>query len=340
MSAHPPSHLRGVNLAGWLVAQAAPDHLQHFIDQADLARLASWRFTHVRLPLDGALLDEPGGWAALEAALARCLDAGLACVLALQIDQNGLFTGQARWTALLERWRAIAHHYYHWPATLAFCLLDRPDPPDDLPPEALAALGAARSSPAAAQRSPAPGAIGARAWNALALRLTQAIREIDEQRPLVVESSRRAAPAAFAHLRATRDPHTLYSFHCFDPTSFTLRGEGTYPGLTGGELWDRHRLERLLQPALEFRRTYEAPLYLGAFGATITAPHTARLTWVRTLVSLCHRHGIGWAYWAYKADEGSPFGLVCHSGPCRAHPAFSNPQRLDYDLLGVLQSEA
>ncbi len=339
MSAHPSSRLRGVNLAGWLVARATPGHWRHFIDEADVARLASWRFTHVRLPLDEAVLDEPDGWAALESALACCLEAGLACVLTLQIDQTGLFIHQARWASLLERWRSIARHCRHWPAALAFCLLDRPDPPDDLLPEALAALGAPRPSLAARRPLP-PGATGARAWNALALRLTQAIREIDEQRPLVVESSQRASPAAFAFLRPTRDPHTLYSFHCFAPEPFTLRGEGTYPGLAGGEPWDRHRLEQLLQPALEFRRIYEAPLYLGAFGVAITAPRTAQLTWVRTLVSLCHRHGLGWAYWAYKAYEGNPFGLICDSGPCRTLPAFTNPQRLDYDLLGILQSEA
>src|SRR5581483_10128091 len=101
MSAHPSSRLRGVNLAGWLVARTTPDHRRHFIDAADVARLASWRFTHVRLPLDEAVLDEPDGWATLESALARCLEGGLACVLTLQIDQASLFIHQVRWTSLL-----------------------------------------------------------------------------------------------------------------------------------------------------------------------------------------------------------------------------------------------
>jgi hypothetical protein len=107
--------------------------------------------------------------------------------------------------------------------------------------------------------------------------------------------------------------------------------------MIGGERWDRERLQSLLEPVLEFRRVYEAPVYLGAFGVTAAAPRQAQLTWMRTLLSLCRMHAIGWAYWTYKDER---FGLICDAGPYRGLERFQNPQRLDYDLLGVLQSEA
>jgi hypothetical protein len=91
-----------------------------------------------------------------------------------------------------------------------------------------------------------------------------------------------------------------------------------------GERWDRARLEALFQPALEFRQVYQVPLYLGAFGVASGAPRAGRLTWLRTVLSLCRAHGIGWASWTYR---GGPFALI-------------GPQGLDYELLGVLQSEA
>ena len=50
--------------------------------------------------------------------------------------------------------------------------------PDDLPPETLTALGAIRLSPAAARRPALPGATGARAWNALVVKLT----DVDPER--------------------------------------------------------------------------------------------------------------------------------------------------------------
>ena len=107
-----------------------------------------------------------------------------------------------------------------------------------------------------------------------------------------------------------------------------------------GERWDRQRLERWLQPALDFAATYDTPLYLGAFGVSAVVQRQSQLTWVRSVLGLCHRQGIGWAYWTYRAYPGAPFGLVCDLPPWADLPQFQNPQRLDYELLGVLQSEA
>ncbi len=331
--------MQGVNLGGWLVAEATPEHLAGFAGPGDFARIASWRFTHARLPVDDALLDRPEGWLALDGALMACLGAGLRCVLALRLAPRRratLFASAEDWGHLVTRWETIARRYAGAPAFLSYDLLDEPAAPDDLPPEALAALGAVRPSPAAARRPPVPGATAGRAWNALALRLTQAVRGAGAQHPIVVESNL-AHASSFTHLRPTRDPLSLYSFHCFDPPAFTRQGapgtEGapppaggplTYPGVVDGERWDRARLEALFQPALEFRRVYQVPLYLGAFGVASGAPRAGQLTWLRTVLSLCRAHGIGWASWTYR---GGPFALI-------------GPQGLDYELLGVLQSEA
>ena len=355
----PPWH--GINLAGWFVAGAPPAHLAAFIQEADFARLASWRFTHVRLPVAAGLLDHPAALGALDGALAACERYRLRCVLALTLDpqeQAALFAPEPGWPALVERWEGTARRYAGQPDGLCYDLLDQPSAPDGLPPDTLAALGAARLSPAAARRPAAPGAIGGRAWNALAARLTQAIRAVDERHTLVVQANQAAGaggPAGFTHLRPTRDQNTLYSFHWFEPRGFThqeaqdegqegsSRGTVTYPGVVDGERWDKERLARLLEPVVEFGRIYEAPLYLGAFGASAFAPRSGQLTWVRSALSLCRAHGIGWAYWTYRTYQGRPFGLVCDSddpGSGGALPQYQNPQRLDYDLLGILQSEA
>lgn len=320
----PPSRLIGVNIPRWLVAGAAPAHYRGYVTERDLGLLVNWRLLHVRLGVDAALLDEPGGLQAVDDALAACARYGLGTVLALRLpDHPALFATPAAWRPLAERWAALAGRYRGWQGLLHLDLLDTPSPPDDVAPEVLDALGAPRLSAAAAKRVPAPGATAARAWSALAGRLTRAVREVDEQRTLVVQSTG-ARPETFAQLRLARDPHTVCSFHLFLPEALTLRGEGTYPGLVDGERWDRERLQQALQPALDFRRAYEAPLYLGAFGVSRAAPRTARLTWARSVLSLCRSHGLDWAYWAYRDDR---FSL------------FTEPGVVDYDLLGVLQSE-
>jgi hypothetical protein len=333
--------LHGINLGGWLVAGAPPEHLDGFVTAADFGRLVNWRLTHVRLPVDDALLDSAEGWLALDRALVACLRAGLSCVLALRLPREQratVFASEDGWGRLATRWEALAGRYADAPDGLLYDLLDRPAAPDDLPPEALAALGAVRLSAAAARRPAVAGATAGRAWNALAAQLTRAVRSRDERHTLVVESNG-AAPEAFAQLRPTRDLNTVYSFHCFAPRAFTLQGAQpppaggtlpaaaaplTYPGTVDGERWDRARLQALFEPVLEFRRVYQAPVYLGAFGVAAGAPRSGRLTWLRSVLSLCRAGGVGWAYWTYR---DGPFALLEGDG-------------LDYELLGVLQSEA
>jgi len=309
----------------------------------------------------------------------------LGCVLALRAEEEGLFLEEVRWRGLVERWSTLAAHYAAWSGVVVYDLLDRPAPPDDVPEETLRALGAPRRSFAAARREPVPGATAGRAWNGLAVTLTQAIRAVDEQHTIVVQAVG-GEPGGFIHLRPTRDGNTVYGFQCFEPRAFTgidsphprlpirgmgdppsptavdsphppapspTRGEGeaaggdsdrlTYPGVIDGERWDRERMERYLAPAVEFGRTYEVPLYLCAFGVSSTAPRVSQLTWVRSLLGLCRAHGMGWAYWTYRAFGGQPFGLIADGAdvaPVAALPPFQNAQRLDYELLGVLQSEA
>ena len=317
----PVRRLLGVNVDGWLAAGQATQHYRTFVDDAALRQLASWRLPHVRLPLELELLTAADGWRALDAALTRCLRHDLTVMLALRVaDQAALFAAPGEWRTLGDAWRQLAQRYRD--SGVLFDLLDRPAPPGDVSEAALGDLGAPRLSAAAQRRAPAPGVAEARAWGALATRLSQEVREVDPEAQLVVQATG-ADPAAFSHLRPTRDPRTRYSFHLFAPPALTQRGEGTYPGEVAGERWDRDRLAREIEPALAFARNYEAQLYLGAFGMTVKAPRAARLTWTRTVLSLCRTHGIGWAYWTYRHPD---FGLAVEGA-------------VDYDLLGVLQSE-
>jgi hypothetical protein len=320
----PVKRLLGMNIDGWLVAEQTADHYRGYVGDGELRQLVSWRLTHVRLPVELALLTTASGWRVLDDAMARCLRQGLGVVLALRLDgrsdHTDLFAAPRAWRVLGDCWKRLAARYRD--AGAIYDLLDQPLPPADVAADVLSELGAPRLSTAAARRQPAPGVAEARAWGALAARLTESLREVDADSELIVQSVG-AQPAAFARLHPTRDERTRYSFHLFAPEALTRRGEGTYPGEVAGEKWDRDRLAREIEPALAFARTYEARLYLGAFGVTAAAPRASRLTWTRTLLSLCRGSGIGWAYWTYRHPD---FGLAVEGA-------------VDYDLLGVLQSE-
>ena len=49
-----PLRLSGLNVDGWFVAGTTPEHLGRFMSDGDLAQIASWRLTHLRLPVDDA----------------------------------------------------------------------------------------------------------------------------------------------------------------------------------------------------------------------------------------------------------------------------------------------
>ena len=81
---------RGINLGGWLSqCDYSEDRLNNFITEPDFAKIASWRFDHVRIPIDYNVLEnEDGsfmesGFARIDWALEMCRKYGLTTVLDL-----------------------------------------------------------------------------------------------------------------------------------------------------------------------------------------------------------------------------------------------------------------
>ena len=157
------------------------------------------------------------------------------------------------------------------------------------------------------------------AWNALAKRLTKAIREIDARHVIVVEPPGWGLPAGFADLEPTGDANTVYSFHCYRPHEFTHQKgkDGTlgatpewtranrYPGVitpwwqgAKGEFWDRDRLRKEIQPALDFGKKHGVTLWVGEFGCVRWA--SGALKWLEDSLDLYEGEKLGWAYYAYR----------------------------------------
>ena len=349
---------QGITIDGWLRPRAnTPGDL----DDDDMNRLANWRFSHVRLPV-GSGAD---GGTSIDQALDRLARFGLRAVVSMELtaaEQAPIWADAMAREAVRSAWHALASRVQDHPACLAFELLTDPDPPDTLSADQVIALGGPRLSAMGARRTPLPGATAGRAWSGLASTLLGAIREAGA-RQIVIVNAPQGDPASFAHLRPVGDPDRdgiSYGFRAFAPVAFTMqgldhgddtidpvsahpdaggdaRGPVSYPGVFGGERWDRSRMEAWLAPALQFRETYRAPLYCGSFGVSAGAPRNGQLTWLRSFLGLCRHNHIGWAYAGYRDAR---FGLVCESGPFATLDRYRNGYRLDYDLLGVLQSGA
>ncbi len=342
---------QGVNLAGWLSQSSlTPARIASFVSEADIRRIATWQFNHVRVPVAAQLLWDTeravlreSGVAVVDQLVAWCEQAGLQCFIALHLggdpDPPGHLSAlhrQADRQRIIALWGAVAARYAGRPQdSLAYDLVHRPT------------------------------GITAAAWNRTARAITAAIRAVDTRHTLVVSGADGGRPAGFDALRPTRDPNTLYACHFYEPLLFTHQRLATtehgdayresvpYPGSAPpspaypdgasgeylraevGRRWDRAALAAALDPVLAFQEIYDRPIYVASFGASCRASRRSQLTWLRSMLTLFKTHDLSWSYWTYK---GLGFGLLDPWDDRAAAPADDPTAGLDYDRLALLQS--
>ena len=182
--------------------------------------------------------------------------------------------------AYAKMWREVASHYRGRALVVGYDLMCEPHPDE----EANKPLGD---------------------WNALAMRITTAIREVDQQTPILVNSSGWAYPQLFETLRPTGDPRTVYTVHFYDPHYYTHQkpvDRIAYPGFRvptrPAVAWDKAALEAHLAPVRAFQEKYHVPIFVGEFGCARFAPGVE--DWFRDQMDLYERNGWSWAYWAFR----------------------------------------
>ena len=178
-----------------------------------------------------------------------------------------------------KMWREVAAHYRGRASIVGYDLMCEPHPDQ----EAKQPLGD---------------------WNALAKKITVAIREVDQQTPILVNSSGWAYPQLFESLQPTGDPRTVYTVHFYDPHYYTHQkptNNVAYPGfrLPGKqETWDKATLERRLALVRAFQQKHHVPIFAGEFGCARFAPGVEE--WLRDQMDLYESYGWSWAYWAFR----------------------------------------
>ncbi len=142
-------------------------------------------------------------------------------------------------------------------------------------------------------------------WNALAKRITAAIREVDQQTPILINSIGWAYPHQFQSLRPTGDPRTVYVVHFYDPHYYTHQKPGEKVGYPGFRVpghddspWDKATLEAHLAPVRAFQEKYHVPIFVGEFGCARYAPGVEQ--WFRDQMDPYKQYGWSWAYWAFR----------------------------------------
>lgn len=166
-------------------------------------------------------------------------------------------------------------------------------------------------------------------WTAQRL-AAEAVREIDPETTIIIESNAMDLPVTFAYLSPLAMDNVIYEVHMYNPGAFSHQGVGSggregrrirYPDSEKG--WNRAFLANELKPVLEFSRKHRAKIYVGEFSATMWAPGADR--YLADCVSLFREYGWDWTYHAFREWVG---WSVEHEGSDMGHfkPSSDNPR--------------
>lgn len=143
--------------------------------------------------------------------------------------------------------------------------------------------------------------------------IVKAIREIDPTTPIIVESSGYADVQCFENFIPLEDDYVLYSFHMYDPQSYTNHknnnGKYSYPGLIPDpdtqefSHWDAKALDAFFKPVLAFQKKHQIPghrILVGEFGGDRCSKGLS--TYFEDLINIFSKNNWHWAIYSFRED--------------------------------------
>lgn len=255
-------------------------------------------------PLRAVTAEGLAGLPRFDARLRALLDAaesqGIGVVLDLHRPEGSagmsgtIWKGTEAQDQLVRLWQRLANELRGHPALIGYDILNEPTPPEDL-------------------RQPFEKIRGTlQDWNLLAARLVAAIRAIDPDIPLIVETTDWAKPFRFRQMARIDDPRIVYSFHMYHPVELTLQGVNQfpkdpalrYPGVVKGKPIDREELVANMRAARQFADRHQVPIFVGEFGVNKYADEDSRQRYVADLLDIFAAERWSWAYHAFKIWDG------------------------------------
>ncbi len=140
-----------------------------------------------------------------------------------------------------------------------------------------------------------------------------AIREVDLQTPIIIESGLYATPWAFCYLEKINDPNIIYSFHMYEPYHFTTQklniGQYQYPGeipiAENGTIFNlnKYSLKEFLNPVVEWSKKNNIPpnrIWVGEFGCSRKVKGVEN--YLSDLIEIFNENQWHWSFYSYRED--------------------------------------
>ena len=229
-----------------------------------------------------------------------------------------LWNDQKYWQQAVNFWRELADALKNHPAVFGYNILNEPTPElgTDILEHGLASRylswykahrGTSRDLPAFYEK------------------VIAAIRTVDMHTPIMLDAGWYAQPSAFVHWPRINDDKVLYSFHMYEPYSFTskdnfknkkkLKYPGTIPFAGSSVDWNREQIKRYIAPFIAWaKHTGIAAnrLVVGEFGC-FRRNHGCD-KYLTDLIGILNEYSLHWAFYAFREDEWDGYDYEVGTG--------------------------
>lgn len=320
----------GINIGGWLSqCEHTKKHYDDFIYESDFAKIASFGFDHVRIPIDYELIENENsgiiedGMAYIQKSVDWCEKYGLNMILDLHktygfsFDEGeaeiGFFESESLQERFYRLWEELAKRFGKYHNRVSFELLN------EVTDRKYCDI-----------------------WNEIAEKCIYRIRAIAPETYILVGGYENNCIKALKDLKMPIDDKIVYNFHCYEPLIFTHQGAYwvknmpenfrlKYPatiqeynseqkriGLETVDLVSGANVESLgeeffdslFSEAAVIAEERNVPLYCGEYGVIDLADDESTIAWYKSINAAFRKYRIARAAWCYK---GMDFGLTDHN---------------------------
>ncbi len=217
---------------------------------------------------------------------------------------------------LIKLWDRLSSEYANEPTVIAYDLLNEPSTPEQ-----------------------AVGGPPILSWNDLAAKLVRHVRVNDPKKIIIVESSAVHIDGvqldridSVPYLKIPKDDNLLLSVHMYAPHQFTNQGLRDfptgikYPGLIGGQPWDRSALREKLNTVKSFADQNHLGVFIGEFSVSRCSDPVSADQYLTDLLDIFSGNEWAWAYlsyssknvwWSLEEPVSEPCGMSDAGAPSR-----------------------
>lgn len=222
----------------------------------------------------------------------------------LRIWQSNEYQNQA-----ISFWKALAKELKDHPAIVGYNILNEPHP------ECLFGIHDYEEIELKKFYKTAKGSKAD--LNIFYRKMVSAIREVDPDTPIIIDTGLYATPFSISYLKPIEDEKIIYSFHMYEPYTYTTRRINNKRFLFPGDIpdhdpskfdakityWDGKRLEQFFNPVLLWQKQHNIPssqILVGEFGCDRTAEGASQ--YLSQLISIFNRNNWHWAFYSFRED--------------------------------------